>query len=298
MDTLIIYHCNIDSIRDYLNLYFFLVKNISSEACFKIVIKGIRKRRLIESKNYTYLFIDKLENYDIGGYSLAINNTQIENYRYFIFINSSVLGPIEKANNTWIDSYKSILLDDVGIGGSSVFVMDIDYFKSLSLENYMRFPYSHVQTYSFIVNKNILNDLMQNGFFDLHNKNKNELILDFEISISQYLLNKNYNIACLLDGYNLDYRRLKKNPNPTSRNGDALYKNAYFGSTVNPFDIMFIKTNRKILSNFKKIFLISSQLKKTKLRIGFSHLLLITSNELVEEFLIKIRTKFRQLIKY
>lgn len=294
MDTLITYHCNIDSIRDYLNLYFFLVKNIDSKSFFKIIIKGQKKRKLIEKNNYTYIYINNLNNYDIGGYSLAINHTLINDYKYFIFVNSSVIGPIERKANTWIDKYKALLSDNVAIAGSSIFVMDEDYFKSINLECFMKFPYSHVQTYSFILKKNSLEKLKDHGFFELENQDKNKLILNFEIAISQYLLNQNYNIACLLDGYDFDYRLLKKNPNPTSRNGDALYKNAYFGGTVNPLDAVFIKTNRKLMSLVRKTFLITSQLREigVKKEIGFLFQLSI------KEFVNVTITNFNKLLNY
>jgi hypothetical protein len=35
----------------------------------------------------------------------------------------------------------------------------------------------------------------------------------------------------------------------TDRNGDSLYKSAFYGRTITPFENMFIKTNRDLISN-------------------------------------------------
>jgi hypothetical protein len=302
MDTRVIYHCNINNPRDYLNLYFFLLKNSAVNASFLFIIKGNKKRLYINRKQYTYIFVNHLDNYDIGGYSLGILLTQTYNYDYFIFLNSSALGPIEKKNGEWVSKLKSLMTDEVGIAGSSIFIMDKNIFEQIKLPSYMIFPFSSVQTYSFILTKNSLNLCINKGFFKLKVQNKSELIMNFEIGISQFLIKNNYNLACALNGYDLDYRTPHNNPNSFARNGDPIYKNAYYGKTVSPFEIIFLKTNRKIIGTFEKTYLINEQIRNIKFtnsKEKVRHIFIINSTLLFETFgeISRKSKKFLKLIK-
>jgi hypothetical protein len=46
-----------------------------------------------------------------------------------------------------------------------------------------------------------------------------------------------------------DYRHLKYDINPSSREGDSGFENSYFGRTAHPYESIFIKTSRNIYSD-------------------------------------------------
>src|SRR5436305_1950496 len=61
-----------------------------------------------------------------------------------------------------------------------------------------------------------------------------------------------WNICCLLEKYNsLDYRKPHRDINCSSLNGDPLYEGAYFGGTAQLSELVFIKTNRNLVSRRK-----------------------------------------------
>ena len=78
-------------------------------------------------------------------------------------------------------------------------------------------------------------------------KNINEIIAKKEFGLSQAILNNGWNINSILPKYrNLDYRILDSDINRTSKYGDVYYKNAYFGKSVDKYDVIFYKNNRNI----------------------------------------------------
>jgi hypothetical protein len=78
-------------------------------------------------------------------------------------------------------------------------------------------------------------------------KNINEIIYKKEFGLSQYILNNGWNINSILPKYrNLDYRILEADINKSSENGDVYYKNAYFGKSIDKYDVIFYKNNRNI----------------------------------------------------
>ena len=78
----------------------------------------------------------------------------------------------------------------------------------------------------------------------------NKIIAYKEMGLSQYALMNGWNINSILSKYkNIDYRKINKDINPTSNNGDPYYTDGYFGKTINKYDVIFLKNNRKIKYN-------------------------------------------------
>jgi hypothetical protein len=76
-----------------------------------------------------------------------------------------------------------------------------------------------------------------------------ETVVEKEIKMSQMVLEKGWNISCTAKKYqNIDYRKVKNNINISANGkyGDPHFQGTYFGNTVDPFEIIFIKTNRGI----------------------------------------------------
>lgn len=65
--------------------------------------------------------------------------------------------------------------------------------------------------------------------------------------MSQILIENGLNLRCMLSPYNiLDYRKPIIDINKYSNNGDPRYKEAYFGRTIDPYQIMFPTMNRGV----------------------------------------------------
>jgi len=97
----------------------------------------------------------------------------------------------------------------------------------------------------------VLGQLIQLGFYG-ENKdlNKDEAVRDYEIRLSQLILDMGLNLRCMLPEYNeADYRKACEDVNLTSREGDSGFKLSYFGRSAHPYESIFIKTSRGIFSN-------------------------------------------------
>ena len=78
---------------------------------------------------------------------------------------------------------------------------------------------------------------------------KEDAIRDYEVKLSQLIKKQGWNLKSLLPEYNaIDYRVPHQDINPTSNQGDPCFKDAYFGRTIHPHEIIFIKTNRDLYS--------------------------------------------------
>jgi len=114
----------------------------------------------------------------------------------------------------------------------------------------------HINSECFMVDKLGLELLVKNNIFSLdYYKTKNDVVNNCEVKMSQIILDNKYNIKCLLKAYdNIDFRIIRgekyKNDEKLNANfnydGDPLFKNSYFNMNVNPYEIIFFKSNRKI----------------------------------------------------
>ena len=189
------------------------------------------------------------------------------NYRQYIFINCSTRGPFLKpgSKRKWYQHFINLLVDDIHLGGSSINMLSS---KSQFIRNLPKIKgaYSHVQTSSYCLTREAVEFLIKDGFYYISDQlSKSEVITHYEIGLSQRILKNNWNFSCLLEKYqHLDFRKQPNDINPTSKRGDPLYKKAYFGKTVEPEEVIFIKTharrrliktttNYKLFDNLKKI---------------------------------------------
>jgi len=197
--------------------------------------------------------------FDYGGYIDLVDKfkNQLLKMDYLFFINNSTRGPfsLDKVISKWYERFLSEFKIDTHLVGSSINILTD---KSNYVGIYNNFfktnkkVLSHVQTTAYAVDKFGFNLLLEEGFFNNKSTNdKNEVIATYEIRLSQIFIEKNFNIGCILDKYKLDFRNVFNDVNFSSRDGDSLYKNSYFGKTLNPYDLVFIKTNRDLITPLK-----------------------------------------------
>jgi len=107
-------------------------------------------------------------------------------------------------------------------------------------------PLAHVQTTCYALSRKVLGQLIQFSFYN-ENKdlNKDEVVRDYEIRLSQLVLDLGLNLRCMLPEYNqIDYRKACEDVNTTSCEGDSGFKRSYFGRSAHPYESIFIKTSR------------------------------------------------------
>jgi hypothetical protein len=227
---------------------------------YLIVIAGGCSLDLPTLDNVQYFFSEN-KNFDYGGYCSAIQTLDLwQRYDFYLFINSSVRGPFLPAycNQEWTKLFIKQLSDEdeVGIVGSAISLTPSEhsisrlYHQKYGILERNNHLLAHVQTTCYALSRGVLEQLIQLGFYD-ENKdlNKDEAVRDYEIRLSQLILDMGLNLRCMLPEYNqADYRKAVEDVNPNSREGDSGFERSYFGRSAHPYESIFIKTNRNTLS--------------------------------------------------
>jgi hypothetical protein len=257
--VLVLYHY-FEKDQSYIdNFAHFLTFGYDSSLNYLIIVAGECSIDLPSLENVEYLFTGN-KNFDYGGYCAAIKNIDLwQQYDFYFFINSSVRGPflLEHCNKKWTDLFIEKFSDDVGIIGS---VISITPFKHsiarMYHEKYGRLDRNyellgHVQTTCYVLSRHVLNQLIELGFYEgADDLNKDEAVRDYEIRLSQLILDMGLNFQCMLPEYNqIDYREALVDINPTSREGDSGFEGSYFGRSTHPYEVIFIKTSRNTFSD-------------------------------------------------
>jgi len=222
------------------NFSYFLNHGIYDEVDYYIIVNG---KSSVEIPKRPNIFIHYRENkgYDFGAFSYIIHNKLNKEYDYYCFINTSVKGPFLKdGTKKWYEHFLELFKENVHIVGTSINICTL--FKPAVIP--------HVQSMFFIIDKMYFDELKKEDFFneeEINNMSFNDIIQKKEIRISQIGIEKGYNINCILSKYrDLDYLSVDKDINPTSISGDPYYNGAYFGETIDPYEVIFFKANRSL----------------------------------------------------
>ena len=256
MRTIVFFHYYENNILYRENFVYFLSVAYRNDVDFVIVISGICSVALPNFRNVKYIFTENKNN-DFGGYVVALKQLgdSINSYSLFVFVNSSVRGPFigGRGSANWIQPFINQMVGEVHLVGSSINVLPNENTYAVKFKNEFDYPtpYSHVQTTAYALSGKALKHLIDIGFYDCDSHlPKEDVICHYELRLSQEIKKAGWNMKALLLKYNsIDYRLPHEDINPTSKNGDPLFKGAYFGFTANYFDLLFVKINRNLVSN-------------------------------------------------
>jgi lipopolysaccharide biosynthesis protein len=216
-----------------LNLNFFIQNGVfeNDEVHYNFVINS--DSIVVDIPKHKNITIIKGDNrgHDFGAYSKSINEVDINDYDYFIFLNDTVRGPFlpRYCTKDWYNKFISLITNRVKLVGSTIN-------KSLDELN------KHVQSMAFatdkigiqlLLNANIFNqDLNEKVYLE---KGKTNFVSQFEVKMSGIIIDNGYKIDsfCQIENNRVDIHYF-----------DIHFNNRYFGSTINPIEVMFVKTNR------------------------------------------------------
>jgi hypothetical protein len=217
----------------------FYDKNID----FIVVINDIKLELQTNTflPNVTFFNRDNI-GFDFGGWSDALlTNNLYKNYKYFIFANSSIIGPFNNSNNNWTDIYiNGLEKNNIKLFGSTI--------------NCMGLPEtgSHVQSYIFSMDIITVEYLIKCEIFTMNNytTSKQDTIDSREIAMSRKIIKNGWNIGSLMTYYkNVDFTF--KTKKPTDYNivffDDIMYDYWYKHGLWNLNELIFIKGNRDII---------------------------------------------------
>jgi len=169
--------------------------------------------------------------FDFGGWSEGLyeccRQSSSSSYTHFIFVNASVFGPFLPPyfRSRWTDIFVDALKRDPEV-----------WLYGCTMNGQ---PLLHVQSYVFAMDWKTMELLTMKGIFSTtsYEPTKKAAITNREVRMSQEILRNGGQIGCLMKYY----ERSRKNP-PL---GDVLFPNRFFGQSLHPFEIIFIKGNRK-----------------------------------------------------
>ena len=211
------------------NLSYFLNNGLLENVDYYIIING---ECTVDIPNLNNIKVLKRENkgFDFGAWSYCIKQLTKE-YDYYVFLNTSVRGPYlseEDINNnvSWLDKFLVLFNNkDIKMVGTTIIIFNLKYYNSFYnlIYNYKEIYYkdnnidiydeylTHIQSMFFILNNEGLNYLLSQNFFDedrINNYNDIlDIIINYEIRLTQLILKNNWNIGSILDIYkNIDFR--------------------------------------------------------------------------------------------
>lgn len=219
------------------NLIFFLATAILDDVDYYIILAGDCTAE-IPFRNNIKTIKTANWNYDFGGYTRFVQHGFPDQYKHFVFVNSSVRGPFlaSYSSQSWIDIFTNKLTGDVHLVGASINLV----------------PTPHVQTTAYAMTAKAMHYLMSIGFYDIDRSlTKGEAIGLYELRMSRELINKGWNITTFLPIYGeIDYRK-QDHSSSLLLNADVLFRNGFFGRTLCPPEAMFVKVNRNMISDIE-----------------------------------------------
>ena len=238
--------------EDYKHNFEFFLKNggILPNVDYYIVINGSCTVDIPKADNIKVIRRQN-QGFDFGAWQHVIKKQLSRPYDYYIFMNSSVIGPY--SDTPWLDRFLELFQTgpDVKLVGTTINILEPEYtLFDRDLRTYYNNPgpFTHVQSMFFILNQEGFDYLNSLGFFNNEATLNQQtdiyyFILNKEIPMSQIILKHGWNINCILSKYrDKDYRKITKNFNPSF--DDPYYSGAYFGNTITPEDVIFYKAYR------------------------------------------------------
>ncbi len=236
------------------NLIFFLLVGYRVDLDFFVLLAGdsdleipVRENiRVVRGDNYGH---------DFGSVAQAvIGGMDLSRYDFIIFLNASVRGPFLPPyyHGDWSSLFTDSLQGDTHLCGATINVM------SGSMKYHALYrdafdhppPYSHVQSYAYAMTQECFRYLAGKGVWEAcDGLDKDTVIVQREIRISQEVKASGWNLRCFLPPYNwIDYRQAHCDPNPASDFGHPVSPGSYFGSTLHPYEVVFVKTGWGVAS--------------------------------------------------
>jgi len=214
------------------NLSFFLERGLTKDSAytFIFIINGHKCSVPIPSRSNIRTIRRDNYGFDFGAWGEGLTLVDINEYTHFIFINSTCVGPFlpRYSSLLWADLFVSSISSEYKLCGPTI--------------NYLRHnPISevpHIQSFAFGTDCTGLKILLENNIFSPSKDiDKNSLVIKHEIQASKVILDKGYKLFA--------FQLSESMPKNTSiPHDDIHYNGAYYEDTLNPLEIMFIKSNR------------------------------------------------------
>ncbi len=190
-------------------------------------------------KNVKIIVRDNI-GFDFGGWSHAIlMNELYKEYDYFIFANSSIIGPYMDLNpdKKWTDIFINNIDNEVRLFGCTINTLKDPFNKS------------HIQSYLFSMNQETLKYLIDCEIFSLTNMSQTlcDAVWNKEVKMSRKIIEKGWNIGCTcekLNGVDFTFKNISVNHVGFDFHSDISRYEFYLGEYWTPNEVIFMKGNK------------------------------------------------------
>ena len=230
------------------NLRFFIAQAVdqSPDVAYLFVING--HECSVPLPNYSNVRVLKRDNvgHDFGGWSDACNYLRRDRHptdAKYIFINDTVRGPFipryVPRRIPWYEQFTNLLSNRVKLCGTTINSRPWDHVSTTNNPGSDRLLNAHVQSMAFCLDsvgleRGLLPILSHpKEMHELYARDRKAFIIKYEIGLSKAILDAGFEIAAL---YMADMDK--------SITGDVWWDKGYYGTSMNPFETMFVKTSR------------------------------------------------------
>ena len=231
--VLYVFHIYNDRVRHFIDHAIFYDENVDF-----VMISNDKGNQFDAPPYVKKMYRDNI-GFDFGGWSDAILTDDLyKEYDYFLFVNSSVIGPFVPSDYTgrWTDIYLDGLKDNVKLFGSTINTI------------YNPKGSAHIQSYIFCMDKITLQYLIDCQIFSTthYAATFNAAIEEKEISMSRVIIKNGWNIASLLPLYDgVDFTFKDKQPEEYNiAFHDDIMTSDFRNVVWNEYQLVFIKGNR------------------------------------------------------
>lgn len=243
------------------NLNFFCKKGLfnSNEHDFIFVIQGKKISYNIPVLPNVTILKKANKGHDFGAWGHALNHINTNEYDYFIFINSTARGPFLPRwvpdTIKWPSLFTDKIKDKYKLVGTT-----INYNVKVTPKD-KPFWAPHIQSMFFCTDKTGLKVMIEKNIFVVDESgktklvNKHNLIRNNEVRLSTEFLNAGWELYAMQLSEQSNRKIYESKKNLNKLHGDICYMSKYYGITLNPFEVIFIKTNRikdKVVDNYSK----------------------------------------------
>lgn len=230
--VLYVFHIYNKRVEHFINNCIFYDKDTD----FVVISNG---DNVFEVPSYVTKIVRDNIGYDFGGWSEALlTNNLYKKYDYFIFANSSIIGPyLASKKINWTGIYINGLKNNIKLFGSTINTYEDPVNKA------------HVQSYIFSMDKNTLEFLIKCEIFSTTNyaKTFDDAIWLKEVLMSRKIIENGWNIGSLLKYYkDVDFTFKDKKPEDYNIPflHDVMY-DEHKNKLWTNYDLVFVKANRE-----------------------------------------------------
>ena len=188
-----------------------------------------------------YVSVINRENvgWDFGAWSYGLlTNNIYKNYDYFVFVNSSVIGPYlppDISKEDWVGLFVEPIktrVNNIRLFGSTINTIQDPVNKS------------HIQSYAYSCDKEILEFLINKGIFSITNYVKTywDAIFQREIKMSRLVIENGWNIGSFLRWTRFANFCCKYDYNKLLYKYENISFNQYRNKLWNDYEVIFVKS--------------------------------------------------------